>query len=86
MFVETESGIKLGKVFNVIFDTELQNILQYEVGNYFNKKQYLISRDQVIRFEEFKLVVDDGVKKVGVEEEKMSTPTKVEPVMMREET
>ncbi|MFH1947009.1 MAG: PRC-barrel domain-containing protein [Candidatus Magasanikbacteria bacterium] len=84
MNVETESGMRLGKVFNIIFDTELQNILQYEVGNFFNKKQYLIGCDQVIRFEEKKMIVDDSMKKVGADSDR-SRPIRTEPAMMREE-
>ncbi len=86
MSVETELGLRLGRVFNIIFDTEGQNVLQYEVGNYFNKNQYLVSRDQVVKFTENKMIVEDSVKKIKVEEEKVSAQTKAEPVMMREET
>ncbi|MBT4120516.1 MAG: hypothetical protein HOA57_03030 [Candidatus Magasanikbacteria bacterium] len=85
MIVETESGLRLGKVFNMIIDTEGQSVLQYEVGNYFNKKQYLVSRDQVVKFEDRRMVVEDNVKKVIVGEEKMETRAKAEPAMMREE-
>jgi len=85
MSVETELGLRLGRVFNMVFDTELQNVLQYEVGNYFNKKQYLVGRDQVIKFEERRMIVEDSVKKVIVEEEKVNTQAKAEPAMMREE-
>jgi len=85
MIVETKSGMRLGRVFSIIFDTELQNILQYEVGNYFNKKQYLVNRDQIVKFTENKMIVEDSVKKVEVEEEKVSAQAKAEPAMMREE-
>lgn len=92
MIVETESSLRLGRVFNIIFDTEGQNILQYEVGNYFNKNQYLVNRDQVVKFEENKMIVEDSVKKVRVEEGEegvgrgRSRPVRTEPVAMREES
>ncbi|MBU2542245.1 PRC-barrel domain-containing protein [Patescibacteria group bacterium] len=86
MIVETESGMRMGRVFNLIFDTEGQNVLQYEIGNYFNKNQYLVNRDQVVRFEENKMIVEDSVKKVRVEEDRVGVQTKAEPAMMREKT
>ncbi len=74
MIVETESGMRLGKVYNIIFDTELQNILQYEVGNYFNKKQYLISCDQTVRFEDKKMIVEDNLMKMQTGDETREKP------------
>jgi len=87
MIVETESGMRLGRVFNIIFDTEGQDVLQYEVGNYFNKNQYLVNRGQVVKFEEGKMIVEDSVKKV-VAEEIVEEKAKVEmgAVAMREES
>ena len=67
MIVETESGMRLGKVFNIIFDTEGQNVLQYEVGNFFDRKQYLVSRDQVVKFLQNKMIVEDNMKKAKIE-------------------
>lgn len=86
MDVETELGLRLGRVFNIIFDTEGQNVLQYEVGNYFNKKLYLVSRDQVVKFEDKKMIVDDSVKKVKVGEgAEEKSQVEVGAVAMREE-
>lgn len=65
MTVETLSGTTLGKVHDIIFDTEGQNIIQYMVkSGTLSKEELLISRDQVVRFEEKKMVVyDTAVKK-----------------------
>lgn len=65
MAVETLSGTTLGKVHDIIFDTEGQNIIQYMVKpGTLSKEEFLISRDQVVRFEEKKMVVyDTAVKK-----------------------
>lgn len=65
MSVETISGTPLGKVQDIIFDIEGQNIIQYIVkSGTITTEEHLISRDQVIRFEEKKMIVyDTAVKK-----------------------
>jgi len=57
--VETKSGVFLGKIKNVIIDTDSQIILQYEVGNLFNR-EYLISQEQVLFIDNQKMIVDDS--------------------------
>lgn len=65
--VQTESGIVLGKIFGIIFQTEGQSVVQYEVRpNYLIGKKYLISSSQVVRFEENKMIVGDNVKPVEI--------------------
>lgn len=80
--VETKSGIVLGKIKDITFETEGQSILQYEVGGLVGKK-YLISREQVVSIDEKKTIVDDGVVKIeseiGIERGKVG----VSPVTMR---
>ncbi len=65
MSVETISGTTLGKVHDITFDTEGQNIIQYTVkSGTITTEEHLISRDQVVRFEEKKMVVyDTAIKK-----------------------
>ena len=67
MGVETVSGVKLGRVCDVIFETDGQTILQYEVcgGLFCCGVKYLINRSQIVRFEEKKMIVEDTV--TGVE-------------------
>jgi len=86
LIVETQSGIKLGKVCDLVLETDGQTVLQYEVcGGLFCSKKYLISRNQVVRFEEGKIIVDDSVKKLVVNSETVKENVNVEPALMREE-
>lgn len=73
MTVETISGTALGKVHDIVFDTEGQNIIQYVVkSGTIKTEENLISRDQVVRFEEKKMVVyDTAVKKKERDMEKI---------------
>jgi len=86
MGVETVSGAKLGRICDAVFETDGQTILQYEVREFcFVGKKYLISNSQVVRFEEKKMVVDDGVRPIEVNNERVkSEKVSVEPVMMSE--
>lgn len=61
--VETKLGFVLGHVKDVIFETEGQSVIQYEVGNLFGKR-YLISREQVLSINESKMIVEDNVLKI----------------------
>ena len=83
MSVETVSGVKLGRVCGVIFETDGQTILQYEVcGCCLFGKKLLINRNQVVRFEEKKIVVEDSVKQIdSVSEEVKTKKIDVEPAM-----
>jgi len=84
--VETKSGERLGNVCDVVLETDGQLIVQYFVKpSIFSGKEYLVSRDQVVRFEEGKMVVDDGVgleKDNDVKEKRVASSP--EPVVMRE--
>ncbi len=60
MTVQTLSGTVLGKVSDIVFDTEGQNIIQYTVrSGTLSTEEHLISRSQVVRFEEKKMLVYD---------------------------
>jgi sporulation protein YlmC with PRC-barrel domain len=84
--VETVSGRPLGRVRDIVFDTEGQLIAQYIVSkSFFAAQIYQIGRDQVVRFEDKKIIVDDAVVREGISmREKRSLPS-VEPALMREE-
>lgn len=84
MGVETVSGVKLGQVCDVVFETDGQSVLQYEVSKccWFGQK-LLINRSQVVRFEDKKMMVEDAVRSIEVKSEKVkSEKVSVEPVMM----
>lgn len=80
--VETKSGFVLGKIKDIIFETEGQSILQYEVGGLVGRK-YLISREQIVSIDDKKMIVEDNVakieNKIGIERGKVD----VSPVTMR---
>jgi uncharacterized protein YrrD len=81
--VVTISGAVLGNICGIVFETDGQTILQYEVCwcCLFGKK-LLINRSQVVRFEEKKVVVDDSVWRVKSESEKVGNKKiNVEPVV-----
>jgi sporulation protein YlmC with PRC-barrel domain len=62
MQVETISGIKLGKIQEVIMDIENQMLVQYDVkASGLAKENYLVNRDQIARFEPKKIIVYDTV-------------------------
>ncbi|HYE59756.1 MAG TPA: PRC-barrel domain-containing protein [Candidatus Kapabacteria bacterium] len=65
--VETVSGTKLGKIHDIVFELDGQLIAQYMVkSSVIARDMYVISRDQVVRFEQDKLIVDDAMKPVPV--------------------
>lgn len=83
--VQTVSGIKLGKVCNIQINTEEQFIIHYEVKTkVFSKDRLLISRGQIVRFENDKIIVDDNVKQEKTPVEKPSIEMTTEPIAMRE--
>lgn len=62
MTVETISGTKLGKVEDLILDIDGQVVVQYEVKHTgISGGDYSIHRDQVVKFEENKMIVYDTV-------------------------
>jgi len=84
MNVETVSGAKLGRVCNVIFETDGQTILQYEVCKCcWCGGKLLMNRSQVVRFEEKRMVVEDSVRQIESEGEKVkSKKMDIEPAVM----
>ncbi len=62
--VETVSGKKIGKVRDVVFETDGQLIVAYIVTNHlWSAKEHLISREQIVHFTDEKMIVDDAVCK-----------------------
>jgi sporulation protein YlmC with PRC-barrel domain len=83
--VETISGVKLGHVVDVILEIDGQLVAQYEVkSSFLNNKSYLVSRDQVVRFEAEKMVVDDNIVIAGGKVKEGKREVRPEPVAMRE--
>jgi sporulation protein YlmC with PRC-barrel domain len=83
---ETLSGTKLGKAFDLIFDIDSQSIVQYIVKpSMISSDEYLINRDQVIKFEKEKIIVDDNVsaEKSEAKSQKNQKNRSPEPVAMR---
>jgi len=71
LHVETVSGASLGHVHELTLEIDGQLVLQYLVkSSLFGNKEYLIGRDQVVRFEEKKMIVDDAVRPIEIENER----------------
>lgn len=82
--VETSSGLKLGHVSDIILETKGQLAAQYEVKHsLISSKKYLLSRDQIVRFENKKIIVDDNVEKIANKTIEEKSPINPEPVSMR---
>ncbi len=83
LIVETKLGIKLGSVKDMILETDGQNILQYKVGGLFSKK-YLISQEQVLSIDSEKIIVEDNVLEIKIENnvEIGQISSEIEPVTM----
>lgn len=84
--VETVSGVMLGHVVDIEMDTEGQMVVNYHVRRaLLGGGTLLISRNQVVRFEEEKVIVDDSVAKEYTAADKSTQMAgNPEPVAMRE--
>ena len=85
--VETVSGRSLGHVHDLVFEINGQLIAQYLIKpTMISQKAYLVSRDQIVRFEDKKITVDDTVRLVETDGgTKNKLDIAPEPVAMREE-
>lgn len=83
--VETVSGVMLGHVVDVEMDTEGQMIVNYHVRRaLLGGDTLLVSRNQVVRFEEEKMIVDDSVaKEYATAQANTKMAGNPEPVVMR---
>lgn len=71
--VYTESGIKLGKIFDVELDIENHLVLRYLVRpNFISMQHFLIQVTQVKEVTDEKIIVDDSVAPVSLEEKAVS--------------
>ena len=82
--VETVSGIFLGKVFGIFFETDGQLITHYVVKKNFLSKSKHISREQIVRFSKNTLIVDDTLSAVSPSEEQRSSVMPSEALVMDE--
>ena len=89
LVVETLSGAAIGHVNDIIMDVDGQHVIQYQVKHsLFGGKEYLISRDQIVRFEEHKMVVYDTALPKELRKQKKESITSMRPeaVALREES
>lgn len=81
--VETVSGKALGHIYDFVIEIEGQIIAQYKVKpSLISRMEYLVSRDQIVKFTSEKIIVDDAVvpeKKIGLSKK---TPPEIEPAIM----
>ncbi|MBI4133734.1 hypothetical protein HY478_03905 [Candidatus Uhrbacteria bacterium] len=71
--VETQSGMKLGRVSGFEFETEGQVILRYEVRRLLFAAPLLIHRDQVVMIDATRMVVQDAAVPVELRS-RLETP------------
>ncbi|MEK7189049.1 MAG: PRC-barrel domain-containing protein [Patescibacteria group bacterium] len=72
--VETQSGVRLGKVESVVVEIETQSVYQYQVkpggiSHLFGKASLLVHRDQVLAITKEKMTVEDSVAAAAQERE-----------------
>ncbi|MBI2436277.1 MAG: PRC-barrel domain-containing protein [Candidatus Magasanikbacteria bacterium] len=84
MSVETQSGVVLGVMKDMVFDVDTQSIIQYEVGSLLGET-VLIAPSQIVRFEQHKVIVEDTVRKVSSISQMKKVVSGADPVMMRED-
>lgn len=72
----TESGMALGKIFNINFLTENCQVANYEARAFLGRQIYLISPTQIKSFGPEKIIVEDAVlkeRKFSQRENKLSS-------------
>ncbi len=81
--VETVSGEMLGHIYDFEIEIDGQIIIQYKVkSSLISRTEYLIGRDQIVKFTPNKIIVDDAVaidKKIGLQKK---TAPEIEPATM----
>jgi sporulation protein YlmC with PRC-barrel domain len=83
--VRTLSGMVLGRVRDVIVDTESQSVLQYEVSRTGIGDPLLIHCSQVVRFEDQEMIVEDTLAEEKDHAESAQPLPGTRPVFMREQ-
>jgi len=67
LFVYTESGIKLGRVYDFELDVESHNVARYLVKpGFFSTKNFLIQASQIKEITNDRMVVYDSAVKSGL--------------------
>ena len=86
--VSTQSGVLLGHIHDIVVDSSGQLVVQYMVkSSLIGGVEYLVSRDQIVRFEEKRIIVDDSFSaERHKEERKKSMRVSPKPVAMREQS
>lgn len=84
--VFTQSGVKLGHIYDVEIDIETHHVRKYFIGpRFLGKETYLVTPVQIISITDQKIIVEDNiVKESDVEPKKSVTrPTLDTPLMQR---
>lgn len=84
MQMYTASGVHVGKVVDLSFDSDTGMVLEYLVRTGLVATT-TIARERVLRIEDSKLIVEDRVSDEITEEQKQSTFTPPDPVALAEE-
>ena len=82
--VETQSGVYVGKVADLILDIDQYSIVQLKVSRAFKREHLLIHPGQIKRIEEKRIIVVDTLLRRETSEAESPLGAKVEPVIMRE--
>ncbi len=80
VIVETQSGQVLGKVTDFQLDPATGVIAQYEVKSGLLSQILLINKEQIISFDENKMIVEDAVVKTESETQEVLGINKIEGV------
>lgn len=84
--VETVSGKTLGRVYNLEMEIDGQIVVQYRVkpSSFVGRKEYLVSRDQIVKFTAEKMIVDDAVVPDREITARQTAPAEIESVALSE--
>lgn len=82
--VETQSGVYVGKVVDLILDIDQYSIVQLKVSRAFKREDLLVHPGQIKRIEEKRIIVLDTLLRKEASEMENSLGVTVEPVTMRE--
>lgn len=88
MPVYTQSGVKLGHIYDLEIDVETHHIRKYLIGpRFIGKETYLVTPAQILDITKDKIIVEDTIiKESEVEPKKAVTrPTLDTPLMQRNE-
>jgi sporulation protein YlmC with PRC-barrel domain len=83
--VRTVSGMLLGRVQDIVVETDGQLVAQYRVkSSVLSTKKYLVGRDQIVRIDAETILVDDAVAcETPATKPAKRAPMSPEPIAMR---